>query len=211
MYIDWTSSQPGNIYVYAEPENFIIEILYNKNIDWMILSEKDIRSGSVLLSYGGVNTIYMLRGRGLNSTWGDGNNSDTYGPYVVYQDTEVPIPMDVSVSPKGLLTIEVTWSFLDSCYQVLNYDIVCDEDQTFSNRVISKSTTGEVSSIIFSQLRPDTYYICRVLGRIVGKGELVGDAGSPLLEKSSVSVKSFTLPQGKFKDKTYSSSATIPL
>ena len=196
MTVDWALSQPADNNTYADSDNFKIEIQL-VNIDWIPLLERDrdVSSGTVLVLFNGLNTSFYLRGRSFNSTWGVSEYSTVYGPFVAYPSNEVPVPTDVSASPNGPLSLEVTWFLSGGCYQIVSFMVVCMEESP-SSAEVQMLLMSAVFSTSLSNLKADTYYNCQVVSRVRGRNTT--DLSDNLeLERASAIVKTFTFPMSE--------------
>ena len=204
--INLTVYQSDSNYTFSDSDRYIIQIQYVitdvGSLEWVKLLEGDTTLHSVRILFGGGNTMYMLRGRGLNGTWGEGQNSDVFGPFIAYRNDKIPTPTSVRAYPIDVLSLQVTWNSMDECYQFINFTVVCLKDGASSDNEVHITPLGVVSMAVVPGLEEDVYYTCHVLGRVVVMGESVGGAVREVQINSSASVRSFTYPKGKYQQVT---------
>ena len=133
--------------------------------------------------------MYNLRGRGVNNSLGSGeSNTQIYGPFVSYQDENLPSFAFAQAHPVGPDAIDVIWGVQSSsCYSIGNITVNCGTVMAPRGEGISQLVIG---------LEPDTEYVCTVSGIMTENSPTVDTPR--IRELVTVNVTATTLPRGKY-------------
>ena len=172
---------------------------------WAGLGKSSESPFELMVPSRGVNTTYLVRGRGFNtSSVTQGANSNAVGPYISYQDADSSEISDVSGRPVGSGSISVSWSIVGSmCYEYTNVSISCLLINDSTPVVVSVDGEGVANMqrggvVTVSGLMADSRYDCHVLGRFSEAGG-GGGVARIVEERRSEVVRTFTFPNGERK------------
>lgn len=182
--ISWTTPPINSTTATAEMYVLEIQLINNGSAEeWVELGRSPSPPLQVPIPSRGLNTTYNLRGRGDNPL-GSGANSVTYGPFLSYQDSDLPVLMDVAGRSVGSDTIRVSWTVDGSiCFVFGEVSVSCGS-------VVASESEG--SSGLVTGLVPDTAYNCSV------SGVLTEMMNGMIREVVMVTVRANTLPKGMY-------------
>ena len=185
---------------FSRPDSFTVDVqILDGGVPgpWVTVGNGSTPPLAVNIPFLEIDTMYNVRGQGVNSIAGSGMPSGAYGPFVGYQTGDIPT-VTLRARPAGSYSINVSLLVSDtSCFQ-FNFTVICrSEGQSESKVNVTFKEVGlnVTVNVTVANLEASTVYNCftsaHPIGRVLSEGY---EGVEPVFSNGS---KSFTFPRGE--------------
>ena len=188
---------------FSNPDSFTVDVqILDGGVPgpWVTVGNGSTPPLAVNIPFLEIDTMYNVRGQGVNSIAGSGMPSEAYGPFVGYQTGDIPT-VTLGARPAGSFSINVSLMVSDTlCFQ-FNFTVICQsEGKSQSNGtttfLLEEVGVNVMANVTVVNLERSTVYNCFALGHPIGR--VLSEGYEDVESISSNGSKSFTFLRGEW-------------